>query len=79
MIPNHIQIVMLSATINNPEKLGNWVALKGKQADMVGTKFRPVPLVHNIFYKNELVPIMDNNYKLDLQKYSEIEHVTIKI
>ena len=73
MIPSHIQIVMLSATINNPEKLGNWVALKGKQVDMVGTKFRPVPLVHNVFYKNELVPIMDNSYKLDLQKYSEIE------
>jgi superfamily II RNA helicase len=73
MIPNYIQIVMLSATINNPEKLGNWVALKGKQVDMVGTKFRPVPLVHNIFYKDELVPIMNNSYKLDLEKYSEIE------
>ena len=73
MIPNNIQIIMLSATINNPEKLARWVALKEKQVDIVGTTFRPVPLIHNVFYKNEFVPIMNNNYKLDLEKYSEIE------
>ena len=73
MIPSHIQIIMLSATINNPEKLGKWVALKGNQVDMMGTKLRPVPLVHNIFYKDDFIPIMNNSYKVDTEKYTEVE------
>lgn len=74
MLPKDIQIIMLSATINNPEKLGNWIASKGKQVDMVKTNFRPVPLSHNIFYENELERIMDNNNNFNYNKYVEISN-----
>ena len=74
MLPKDIQIIMLSATINNPEKLGKWIASKGKQVDMVKTNSRPVPLSHNIFYENELERIMDNNNNFNYNKYVEISN-----
>ena len=74
MLPKDIQIIMLSATINNPEKLGKWIASKGKQVDMVKTNSRPVPLSHNIFYENELQRIMDNNNNFSYNKYVEISN-----
>lgn len=72
MLPNTIQIVMLSATINNPEKFGEWVALKGKNVDLVSTYYRPVPLKHNIFYKNELIQIMGNDKNFIRKNYTDI-------
>ena len=74
MLPKDIQIIMLSATIYNPEKLGKWIASKGKQVDMVKTNSRPVPLSHNIFYENELERIMDNNNNFNYNKYVEISN-----
>ena len=42
MLPKKIILVMLSATIENPEKFADWLLLKDNNVDLVGTKFRPV-------------------------------------
>jgi len=73
MLPAHIQIIMLSATINNPEKLADWISVKGKDVDLIGTKIRPVPLKHNVYYKENIVQIMDNSGKFNMDKYFEME------
>ena len=73
MLPKHIQIIMLSATINNPEKLANWISLKDKDVDLIGTKVRPVPLIHHLYYNEKIVKIMGNNSDFSVDKYSEIE------
>ena len=73
MLPKNIQIIMLSATINNPEKLANWISLKGIDVDLIGTKLRPVPLIHHLFYNENIVKIMGNNSDFSIDKYTEIE------
>ena len=56
-----IQLVMLSATISGAEDLANWVAkLKNKTCHLIPTPFRPVPLHHYLYYKDELHCVKDN-------------------
>ena len=71
MIPQNIQIIMLSATIENSETVCKWISLKGKNIDIVGTKFRPVPLSHNIYVDGELTKVMGNNKKFLTDVYED--------
>lgn len=54
MLPPRITLVMLSATIDKPEKFAGWLAeLKKKPVNLIPTSFRPVPLTHWIWVKRE--------------------------
>jgi superfamily II RNA helicase len=56
-----IQLVMLSATISGAENLASWVGkLKSKPCHLIPTPFRPVPLHHYLYYKNDLKCVKDN-------------------
>jgi superfamily II RNA helicase len=49
MLPEHIQMVMLSATIDSPDKFAQWCErgeLGGKQVYLASTSSRVVPLTH---------------------------------
>jgi antiviral helicase SKI2 len=48
MLPSHIQMVMLSATIDSPEKFAEWCERdgSGKKVVLSSTKTRVVPLTH---------------------------------
>lgn len=46
-LPQHVQMLMLSATINKPERFASWIAdIKEKDIIIAGTNHRVVPLVH---------------------------------
>ena len=72
MLPNHIQMVMLSATIDSPEKFAKWCEKDGdKQVYLCSTDHRVVPLGHYGFlttneglYKG----IKDDDKKQQLRK-----------
>ena len=50
MLPLHIGIIMLSATVPNFMEFANWVGrTKGRKIYAISTLKRPVPLEHNIF------------------------------
>lgn len=50
-IPNNIQMVMLSATIDKELEFANWITeIKNKQVWIASTKKRAVPLNHYMFY-----------------------------
>lgn len=57
LLPPCVQMVMLSATIDNPEKFASWVEEKpnnSKKVYLAPTNFRVVPLIHyNYNYLNE--------------------------
>ena len=50
-IPNNINIIMLSATLSEPQIFGNWVAsIQNKPTEVIITNKRVVPLSFNIYY-----------------------------
>ena len=50
LLPNRINLINLSATIENPDDFANWLAnIKGKDVVLTKTKNRVVPLRHSVF------------------------------
>ena len=50
MLPNHVQMVMLSATLDNPQKFANWIKTTGtKDVVLCQTHKRIVPLTHYVY------------------------------
>ncbi len=50
MLPSHVQMVMLSATLDNPQRFANWVRGTGtKEVVLCQTHTRIVPLTHYIY------------------------------
>eukprot|EP00877_Chromochloris_zofingiensis_P011877 jgi/Chrzof1/6943/Cz02g04140.t1 len=59
MLPPHITIVMLSATVPNVMDFADWVGrTKNRIVYVTGTMKRPVPLEHSVYYAGELFPVM---------------------
>ena len=64
LLPREVNLVLLSATIDAPEVFANWLGeLKKKPIHLISTQYRIVPLLHGVYKKDELVPIMDNKEK----------------
>jgi superfamily II RNA helicase len=66
LLPPHINMVMLSATLDHPEYLARWLgALKQKHIYLIETYHRIVPLTHNLVTSDyKLIQLMDakDNY-----------------
>ncbi|XP_062085110.1 DExH-box ATP-dependent RNA helicase DExH11 isoform X2 [Humulus lupulus] len=61
MLPRHINIVLLSATVPNTVEFADWIGrTKQKQIRVTGTTKRPVPLEHCIFHSGELYKICES-------------------
>lgn len=60
LLPQNINLVLLSATLNHPEYFANWLGnLKEKTIHLIQTTYRIVPLTHNLLNTKN-----DNNYQL---------------
>ena len=58
MLPDHVGLVLLSATVPNVMEFADWVGrTKRKRIFVTGTTRRPVPLEHNLHYEGALYPI----------------------
>ncbi|XP_059626534.1 DExH-box ATP-dependent RNA helicase DExH11 isoform X2 [Cornus florida] len=61
MLPRHINIILLSATVPNTIEFADWIGrTKQKKIRVTGTTKRPVPLEHCIFYSGELYKICES-------------------
>ena len=59
-LPEHISMVMLSATVPNYREFADWIGrAKQKRIFVQMTEKRPVPLQHFILYKDKLHMIKD--------------------
>ncbi len=79
MLPQHVQIIMLSATINNVEQFAKWIhSVREKNLSLIKSFRRIVPLNYYI-YSNELYKILDNNDIFDDLTYFESKRKYEKI
>ncbi|XP_028393122.1 helicase SKI2W-like [Dendronephthya gigantea] len=70
MLPEHVGIIMLSATVPNTKEFAGWVGrIKKKKIYVISTLKRPVPLVYYLYTgnsaktANEMFPIVDRKGK----------------
>jgi superfamily II RNA helicase len=60
LLPDEVQLVMLSATLDRPELFAEWIGeLKGKPCHLIQTQHRVVPLTHSILRGKNLYTILD--------------------
>lgn len=59
MLPEHVNLVLLSATVPNVMEFADWVGrTKRKVVHVTGTTKRPVPLEHMLYYSGKLYPLL---------------------
>jgi hypothetical protein len=62
MLPEHVNLVLLSATVPNVMEFADWVGrTKRKKLWVTGTTRRPVPLEHVLYYDSQFYTINHNN------------------
>ncbi|EDV27629.1 uncharacterized protein TRIADDRAFT_21387, partial [Trichoplax adhaerens] len=71
LLPDHVGLILLSATVSNSDELADWVGrTKRKQIHVISTTKRPVPLEHFLYRSpnqktdKDLIKIFDIYYKL---------------
>lgn len=77
-LPKIVQVVLLSATIAQPEKFASWIErVRQRKTQTIATNYRVVPLKHFILQDSEIIPTYSDgefNYlnfrKLEKSKYS---------
>lgn len=72
LLPKHINLILLSATINKPENFGEWLAnLKNKETYLIQKKDRVVPLTYYYYLNDSLIEFGNSNK--DFKNYSMIK------
>jgi antiviral helicase SKI2 len=71
MLPEHIGIIMLSATVPNYMEFANWVGrTKRRKIHVIKTLKRPVPLEHSLFMMDKFHVIKEANGNFLKDEYS---------
>lgn len=61
MLPRHVNIILLSATVPNTMEFADWIGrTKRKKIRVTGTTQRPVPLEHCLFYSGEIYRVCES-------------------
>ena len=75
MLPEHIGIIMLSATVPNYMEFANWVGRTKKRKIYVQKTFiRPVPLEHSLYIFNKFHIIKEKTGKFLAHEYEALMH-----
>jgi antiviral helicase SKI2 len=62
MLPEHVTLILLSATVPNTKEFADWVGrTKQKDIFVISTLKRPVPLEHHLYMGKDLFKIVDSN------------------
>ncbi|XP_029832390.2 helicase SKI2W [Ixodes scapularis] len=70
MLPRHVGLVLLSATVPNALNLANWIGrIKERMLYVICTTKRPVPLEHHLYFNQETFLILDASNKFQTSSY----------
>lgn len=72
MLPKHINLVMLSATIDKPEEFKFWIEkVRNTHVHLIGTKKRIIPLEHYYYLSLKAKKKLNKKDQLNIHKYCE--------
>ena len=72
MLPPHVRIVMLSATVPNYMEFSNWVGRVRNQKVFVQITYkRPVPLEHLVYVSGQFIKLVEADGTLNSQNYNK--------
>ncbi|KAM5536013.1 hypothetical protein V8D89_010271 [Ganoderma adspersum] len=72
MLPDHVNIILLSATVQNTKEFAEWVGrTKRKDIYVISTAQRPVPLEHYLYAGRDLHKIVDETRNFLTQGYKD--------
>ncbi len=73
----NIQLVMLSATVDKPEKFANWIGKirPEKEIYLIPTEKRAVPLNHFLFLNNDIYNILDSQNNYNVENYNKVKNI----
>lgn len=72
MLPQHVKFILLSATVPNTFEFATWIGrTKQKNIYVISTPKRPVPLVINIWAKQQLIPVINEKREFQLDKFKQ--------
>uniref|UniRef100_A0A6C0HS73 Helicase n=1 Tax=viral metagenome TaxID=1070528 RepID=A0A6C0HS73_9ZZZZ len=77
-LPKQIQMTMLSATINSPEKFATWCEKRGNEVWLIPTYTRVVPLTHYAFVVSNsqcLKLVKEKDKQLAIKRFANKLHV----
>ncbi|KAI9484026.1 MAG: NUC185 domain-containing protein [Benjaminiella poitrasii] len=80
MLPAHVNIILLSATVPNTKEFAGWVGrTKKKDIYVISTLKRPVPLEHYIYANKDIYKIVGaNENKLNTIGYNKAKDAMLK-
>lgn len=66
LLPDHVRLICLSATISNAEEIGSWLVSIRGQMNTVVSDIRPIPLEQMVFQSKNVQPLFltQNNQKI---------------
>ena len=71
LLPRHVNLVLLSATIDGPDLFAAWLGeLKQKTVHLISTQYRIVPLTHAVMRGKSFYTIMNNKEHFEGNIYS---------
>jgi superfamily II RNA helicase len=80
MLPLHIILIKLSATIDKAQEFSDWVSsIRNRKTNLISTPFRPVPLLHYVLipYSNKLINYSEKDCQFNNNNYAKaIEEFT---
>ncbi|EGX88613.1 DEAD/DEAH box RNA helicase Ski2, putative [Cordyceps militaris CM01] len=78
MLPEHISLILLSATVPNTHEFASWVGrTKQKDIYVISTAKRPVPLEHYVWAGKDIHKIVDSDKKF-IEKGWKDAHATFQ-
>ncbi|KAI8079697.1 NUC185 domain-containing protein [Gilbertella persicaria] len=80
MLPAHVNIILLSATVPNTKEFAGWVGrTKKKDIYVISTLKRPVPLEHYLYANKDIYKIVGaNETKLNMIGYNKAKDAMLK-
>jgi ATP-dependent RNA helicase HelY len=64
LCPDHVQLICLSATINNADEIAAWISRTHRPIHLITHSERAVPLALHYFYEGELNLVVDHTGRL---------------